>query len=48
MAMSKPVIASKGGGTAEQIEDGITGILVDPGDPEQLAAALEKLQDDPI
>ncbi len=47
MAMSKPVIASKGGGTAEQIEDGITGILVDPGDSGQLAAALQKLQDDP-
>lgn len=47
MAMSKPVIATKGGGTAEQIEDGITGILVNPGDSGQLAAALQKLQDDP-
>ena len=46
MAMSKPVIASRGGGTAEQIEEGITGILVDPGDPEQLATALERLHDD--
>jgi glycosyltransferase involved in cell wall biosynthesis len=41
------VIASRGGGTAEQIEDGITGMMVNPGDPEQLAAALEKLQADP-
>jgi glycosyltransferase involved in cell wall biosynthesis len=47
MAMSKPVIASKGGGTEEQIEDGITGLLVDPGNSEQLASALERLQDDP-
>jgi glycosyltransferase involved in cell wall biosynthesis len=47
MAMSTPVIGSKGGGTAEQIEDGITGLLVDPGNPEQLAAALARLQDDP-
>jgi len=47
MAMGRPVIASRGGGTEEQIEDGITGILVDPGNPEQLAAALEKLQTDP-
>jgi glycosyltransferase involved in cell wall biosynthesis len=47
MAMSKPVIASKCGGTAEQIEDGVTGLLVDPGNAEQLALALEKLQDDP-
>jgi glycosyltransferase involved in cell wall biosynthesis len=43
MAMSKPVIATRGGGTAEQIEEGITGILVNPGDPEQLATALERL-----
>jgi glycosyltransferase involved in cell wall biosynthesis len=47
MAMSKAVIASKGGGTEEQIEDGITGLLVDPGNSEQLASALEKLQADP-
>jgi glycosyltransferase involved in cell wall biosynthesis len=47
MAMSRPVIASHGGGTPEQIEDGINGILVAPGDSEQLAAALEKLHDDP-
>jgi glycosyltransferase involved in cell wall biosynthesis len=47
MAMSRPVIASNGGGINEQIEDGVTGILVDSGDPDQLAAALARLQTDP-
>jgi glycosyltransferase involved in cell wall biosynthesis len=47
MAMSKVVIASNGGGTPEQIEDGVSGILVEPGNPEQLAAALNKLHEDP-
>jgi len=47
MAMSKVVIASNGGGTPEQIEDGVSGILVEPGNPEQLAAALNRLHEDP-
>jgi glycosyltransferase involved in cell wall biosynthesis len=47
MAMNRPVIASKGGGVTEQIEDGVTGLLVDSGDAEQLATALARLQDDP-
>jgi glycosyltransferase involved in cell wall biosynthesis len=48
MAMGKPVIASRSGGAIEQIEDGVNGILVEPGDPEELAAALEKLHNDPV
>ena len=47
MAMGKPVIASRSGGTVEQIDDGVSGILVDPGDVDQLVAALERLQEDP-
>ncbi|MFB3778494.1 MAG: glycosyltransferase family 4 protein [Bryobacteraceae bacterium] len=43
MAMGKPVIGTRLGGTVEQIEDGATGILVSPGDAEGLAQALEKL-----
>jgi glycosyltransferase involved in cell wall biosynthesis len=44
-AMGVPVIASKLGGLAETIVDGETGILVSPGHPEALAAAIEKLLD---
>jgi glycosyltransferase involved in cell wall biosynthesis len=47
MAMGIPVVATRCGGTTEQIKDGITGILVDPGDAEQLASALERLLCDP-
>lgn len=43
MAMGKPVIASKMGGPLEQIEDGESGILVDPGDESALAAAICQL-----
>lgn len=43
MAMGKPVIGTRTGGTIEQIKDGVTGYLVAPNDPRQLAAALERL-----
>ena len=43
MAMGKPVIGTRIGGTTEQIADGVTGLLVAPGDAEQLADALRKL-----
>jgi len=46
MAMGKPVVASNCGSAREQIDDGKTGILVDPGDPSQLEAALTKLLND--
>ncbi len=39
----RPVIASRGGGPAEIIEDGVTGILVNPGDPRELVSAMEQL-----
>jgi glycosyltransferase involved in cell wall biosynthesis len=47
MAAGLPVVASRVGGVPEQVVDGETGLLVDPGDPEPLAAALERLTDDP-
>lgn len=47
MAMGKPVIGSRIGGITEQIVDGKTGILVTPGDPEELKQALERLLADP-
>jgi glycosyltransferase involved in cell wall biosynthesis len=43
MAMGKPVVASRSGGTLEQIEDGKTGFLITPGSSEELARALEAL-----
>jgi len=40
MAAGRPVIATNHGGPVEVIEDGVTGILVPPTDPEPLAEAL--------
>ncbi len=41
------VVGSDHGGIPEIIEDGRTGILVGPGDPHALAAALTAMSDDP-
>lgn len=38
-----PVVASAVGGIPEIVEDGKTGLLVPPGNPQALAAALERL-----
>jgi glycosyltransferase involved in cell wall biosynthesis/SAM-dependent methyltransferase len=43
MAAGKPVVASSVDGTQELIEHGKTGLLVPPGDPDQLADAIIKL-----
>src|SRR6266540_912117 len=43
MALSRPVVASNVGGIPEMIEDGKTGLLVAPRDPEALAAAIVRL-----
>jgi len=47
MAVNKPVIASKVGGIIEIVEDEITGMLFEPGDAEQLSAALRWLIREP-
>jgi len=47
MAAGLPVVASAVGGLLDLIEDGRTGLLVAPGDPEALAAALQSLIDAP-
>ncbi len=48
MAAGKAVIASRVYGLRDTVKDGETGILVDPGDPEQLTEAMGKLLDDPL
>jgi glycosyltransferase involved in cell wall biosynthesis len=42
-----PVVASAVGGVPELVEPGRTGLLVPPGDPAALAAALTGLGADP-
>ena len=40
MAVGTPVVATRVGGLAEVVDDGVTGRLVAPGDPTALAAAV--------
>jgi glycosyltransferase involved in cell wall biosynthesis len=47
MAAGLPVVASRIGQLAELIGDGVTGLLCQPGNPEDLAEALERLLHDP-
>jgi glycosyltransferase involved in cell wall biosynthesis len=44
MAAGLPVVATRCGGPEEIVDDGITGILVDNGSPEAVAAAIERLR----
>ncbi len=43
MAMEKPVIALRSGGTPEMVEDGRSGLLSEPGDTEALAQNITRL-----
>ena len=46
---SKPVVATRVGGLPEMVEDGVTGYLVEPRSPEQLAEAITRLLlDEPL
>jgi glycosyltransferase involved in cell wall biosynthesis len=46
MAMSKPVVATRSGGVPEIVEDGVTGIMISPGDAEAMAEAIVSLLKD--
>src|SRR6185369_1573732 len=46
MALGVPVIATRLGGPIEIIEDHVSGLLVEPRQPTQLARALAELLDD--
>ena len=47
MACETPVVASAVGGILEVVEDGKTGLLVPPGRPDELAAALRRVLENP-
>ena len=47
MSAGLPVVASSLSGIPELVADGVTGLLVPPGDPAAIAAALRRLADDP-
>jgi glycosyltransferase involved in cell wall biosynthesis len=48
MALSRPVVATRTGGSVEQVNDGVTGYLVEPGDAKSMAAGIGKLLEDPV
>ena len=46
MASALPVVSTRVSAIPEAVEDGVTGVLVPPGDVEALAGALERLIQD--
>jgi glycosyltransferase involved in cell wall biosynthesis len=47
MEAGKPVVATRVGGVPDLVQEGVTGLLVEPQDPEGLAAAIGQLLDNP-
>ncbi len=47
MAAGAPVVSTAVGGTPEVIDDGVTGLLVPPGDPGKMAAAMLRVLGEP-
>ncbi len=46
--MGRPAIGSRSAGVPDAVRDGKTGLLVNPGDVNELALALRSLADDPV
>jgi glycosyltransferase involved in cell wall biosynthesis len=46
-ALGVPVVATRTGGTPDLVQDGRTGLLVPPGDPELLGGAIVRMLRDP-
>ena len=46
MAAGRPVVAAASGGIPDLVQDGVTGIVVRPGDAAALAAAIERVLSD--
>jgi glycosyltransferase involved in cell wall biosynthesis len=42
LAVGTPVISTRAGGVTEVLRDGLNGLVVEPGDPAALAAAIER------
>jgi glycosyltransferase involved in cell wall biosynthesis len=47
MAAGRPVVAAASGGIPEVVTDGVTGLLVPPGDASALAHAIASILSDP-
>ena len=46
-AVGLPIVATRVGGNAEIVRDGVSGLIVPPSDPAALAAAMQALLEDP-
>jgi glycosyltransferase involved in cell wall biosynthesis len=47
MLAGRPVIATNHGGATEILRNGVTGFLMEPGNPSALAEVLERIKSDP-
>jgi glycosyltransferase involved in cell wall biosynthesis len=47
MAAGLPVVGTRGGGVAEIVQDGVTGLLADTDDADSLASSIEQIVRDP-
>jgi len=47
MASGRPVVGTRVGGLAEVVPDGLAGVIVDPRNPEEIAAGLLRMLDAP-
>jgi glycosyltransferase involved in cell wall biosynthesis len=48
LAVGTPVIATRTGGVPEVLEDGVNGLVVEPGDAGALTAAIDRFFTDPV